>query len=140
MSMRSVDPDTTTNWGGIHRSSLGMLRDVVDAGVMVLAGSDLSVPSLVPGFALQRELETMVHEGRLTSGEALATATINPAKTLGLGSVCGRVAAGYCADLVLLERDPLVDISAVRAVVSVVARGNFYDRASLDALAAKASR
>jgi imidazolonepropionase-like amidohydrolase len=123
LAMRSVDPDTSTDWAAIQRASLGALRDVADAGV--LAGSDLGVAGLVPGFALPRELETMVHEGGLTPREALAAATINPARTLGIADSCGRVAVGHCADLVSLEGDPLADISAVRMVRTVIARGRY---------------
>ncbi|MEW5916395.1 MAG: amidohydrolase family protein, partial [Gemmatimonadota bacterium] len=135
LSMRSVDPDTSTDWAAIQRSSLGVLRDVAAAGVTILAGSDLSVPGLVPGFSLQRELEMMVQDGGISPREALASATVNAVQVLGLAESCGRVAPGYCAELVLLDRDPLIDISAVRSIRSVIARGRVYDRKALAALA-----
>jgi hypothetical protein len=139
-SMRAVDPDTSTDWGAIERSSLGVVREVADAGVMILAGSDLSVPPLVPGFALLKELEVFVREAGLTPREALAAATINPATTLGLSDKIGRVAPGFLADLVLLDRDPLSDISAIRDVRAVVANGVAYDRETLNRLALAAAK
>jgi imidazolonepropionase-like amidohydrolase len=139
-SMRAVDPDTSTDWGAIERSSLGVVREVADAGVMILAGSDLSVPPLVPGFALLKELEMFVREAGLTPREALAAATINPATTLRLSDKIGRVAPGFLADLVLLDRDPLSDISAIRDVRAVVANGVAYDRETLNRLALAAAK
>ena len=139
-SMRAVDPDTSTDWGAIERSSLGVVREVADAGVMLLAGSDLSVPPLVPGFALLKELEVLVKDAGLTPREALAAATLNPATTLGMSDKIGRIAPGFLADLVLLDRDPLSDISALRDVRAVVANGLAYDRETLSRLALSAAK
>jgi imidazolonepropionase-like amidohydrolase len=140
LAMRSVDPDTTTDWAAIHHSSLGVVRELTDAGVSILAGTDLGVPSLVPGFSLLRELEVLVSEARLSPREALAAATINASTTLGLQTRSGRVAPGYYADMVLLDHDPLVNIAAVRAIRAVIARGRVFDRGALDRLRASAGR
>jgi imidazolonepropionase-like amidohydrolase len=65
---------------------------------------------------------------------ALETATTNPAILLGLSKTWGRVERGYTANLVLLNADPLADISNVDKIDSVVVTGRRLDRAQLDQL------
>lgn len=93
------------------------------AGVRILAGTDGLIgsgPEAMPNIHL--ELEMLVRSG-LSAAEALATATINPARVMGRGQTHGQVAAGRVADLVLLEADPLADIAATRAIRHVFRRG-----------------
>jgi len=104
------------------------------AGVPLLAGTDVGNPYLVPGFSLHENLELMVSEAGFSPAEALRTATINPARFLGLESSAGSIAAGKAADLVLLDRDPLQDIRNTTQIAAVVANGRYLDRAALDAL------
>ncbi len=73
----------------------------------------------------------MVHAG-LTPLEALRSATLNPARFLGGTDSLGSVTRGKVADLVLLEWNPLADITALRGVRGVVAGGRYYSRADLD--------
>jgi imidazolonepropionase-like amidohydrolase len=59
---------------------------------------------------------------------------LNPALYFGLLHRAGSVETGNVADLVLLDADPLADISNVRLVRAVVLRGQLLDRRALDAL------
>ena len=77
-----------------------------------------------------------VAEG-LTPLEALQTATLNPAKLLHGTDSLGTVAPGKLADLVLLDADPLADITNTMAIRAVVANGRYYDRDALDRLLAE---
>lgn len=111
---------------------LRLVRDLHRAKVPFLAGSDAPAGyDLVPGSSLHRELEWLVTAG-FTPLEALQTATINPALFLGKTGDFGAIAAGRKADLVLLERNPLIDIRNTRTVVGVVADGRYYSRQDLD--------
>jgi imidazolonepropionase-like amidohydrolase len=101
------------------------------AGVPLLAGSDTPGTRRVPGMALIEELETLVSAG-LTPLEALRTATLAPAEFLEARDSLGTVAPGKVADLVLLDADPLADISALRKVQAVVAGGRYYPKAELE--------
>jgi imidazolonepropionase-like amidohydrolase len=101
------------------------------AGVPILAGSDAPNPWVVPGFGLHDELELLVRAG-LTPLQALQTATLNPARFLGRTEELGTVAVGRLADLVLLESNPLEDITHTRRIRAVVADGRLYRRPELD--------
>jgi hypothetical protein len=92
---------------------------------------------LASGFALHAELAMYVAEG-LTPLRALQAATLNPAKLLHATDSLGTVAPGKLADLVLLDANPLDDITNTTAIRAVVADGRYYDRAALDQLWEKA--
>jgi imidazolonepropionase-like amidohydrolase len=70
----------------------------------------------------------------LTPLEALQTATLNPARYLGATDSLGTVGAGKVADLVLLDANPLDNISNTQRIAGVVYRGAYRDRAALQAL------
>lgn len=102
-----------------------------EAGARILLGSDAPQIFNVPGYSLHRELELMVAAG-LTPFEALQAGTTNVARFLGLRT--GVIASGYEADLVMLDSDPLADISNTRRVHGVMVRGSWYSGADIDAL------
>ena len=102
---------------------------LVGVGAPLMAGTD--TPPL--GFALHRELEELVGAG-LSPYEALEAATVNPARFLVRGVGVGMVVEGSPADLVLLDGNPLEDIGNTRRIAGVVRRGEWLDRATLDAM------
>jgi predicted amidohydrolase YtcJ len=150
--MRLVPPAIRRNWengmdsemGRTIQSVLGPLvplqsenvRLLNDAGVLLLAGTDVGIPTLVPGISLHEELVLLVEAG-LTPLEALRAATLNPARVLGLADSLGTIESGKLADLVLLEANPLADINNTQRIRAVVANGRLYRRADLDRLLAE---
>lgn len=97
------------------------------AGVRIIAGSDgVGLGNLLPGFGLHRELELLVESG-LSPMQALRAATINAALALRKDRELGTVEAGKLADLVILEADPLKDISNTQKISAVVANGRLLD-------------
>lgn len=104
-----------------------------EAGVVLLAGTDVGIPALIPGISLHEELELLVEAG-LTPLEALRTATLNPARVLGQSHSLGSIEVGKLADLVLLDANPLADIRNTQRIQAVVADGRLYRRADLDRL------
>ncbi len=107
-----------------------------EAGGTLLAATDVGAPPVVPGVSLHDNLELLVEAG-LTPLEALQTATLNPARALGLGESLGTIETGKLADLVLLEANPLEDIRNARRIRAVIADGRLYRRADLDRLLAE---
>jgi imidazolonepropionase-like amidohydrolase len=106
-------------------------KQLYDAGVRVLPGSDFPNPVMIPGASLHEELALLVRAG-LTPAEALRTATQNPAIYLGLTDSLGTIAPGKAADLVLLDANPLADIRNVGKVHSVWRAGRYLNRRTID--------
>jgi imidazolonepropionase-like amidohydrolase len=105
-----------------------------EAGAGLLLGSDAPQIFNVPGFSLHHELGFLVAAG-LTPFEALATGTTAPARFLGTNT--GTVTVGKDADLVLLDANPLVDISNSRRVHGVMLRGEWHSFVDLDSRLAR---
>ncbi len=102
------------------------------AGVPFLAGTDTPAGvHIFPGFSLHEELRRFVAAG-FTPLEALQTATVNPARFLGMEDQLGAVEKGKLADLVLLSANPLEDIANTQKVAGVVSNGHYFSRADLD--------
>jgi imidazolonepropionase-like amidohydrolase len=100
-----------------------------EAGAGLLLGSDAPQVFNVPGFSLHHELHFMVESG-LTPFEAIATGTTAVAKFLGTNA--GSIEIGRTADLVLLDADPLADISNTRRVHGVMLRGAWHSSRDLE--------
>lgn len=111
-----------------HEVRLRIVKGLHDAGVVLLAGTDAGNPFVVSGWSLHEELALLVGAG-LTPQEALVAATRAPAAYL--RSDAGVIAAGKRADLVLLEADPLLDISHTRRIAGVMVRGRWMPREEL---------
>jgi imidazolonepropionase-like amidohydrolase len=94
------------------------------AGGRVVTGTDAAGQMLVPGASEHTELELLVGAG-LTPSEALRAATVDAAALLGADSL-GVIAPGKAADLVVLSRDPLADITNTRSISRVMVRGQLY--------------
>lgn len=116
---------------------LKVLRAIHEAGIPILAGSDLSNPYIYPGFSLHDELQWMVKAG-LTPAAALQTATILPARYLGWQAIYGSVAANKIADLVLLDADPLIDIGNTQKIHAVIIHGKVFNKTYIDHLLERA--
>jgi imidazolonepropionase-like amidohydrolase len=114
---------------GLIQKLTGGLRQ---AGVRMMAGTDAPIPGVVPGFSLHDELKLLVAAG-LTPYEALRTATANPSKFLKRDAF-GLVTVGARADLLLLDADPLSDVSNAARRVGVMLRGRWLAESELRGL------
>ncbi len=117
--------------------ALETLQALAAAGVPLLAGTDVGNPFLVPGFSLHRELELLVRGG-LSPRDALRAATTSPARFLEREDDLGSIAPGKLADLVVLDGDPLSDITNSRRVHAVISNGRLFDRSALDDILTRA--
>jgi imidazolonepropionase-like amidohydrolase len=107
------------------------VRQFSAAGGRLVTGTDAANEMLVPGYSEHREMELLVRAG-LTPREAIRAATRNAAVLIGVDSL-GLLAPGKAADLVVLSKDPLVDIRNTRAITAVMARGYLLDADSIRA-------
>ncbi len=101
-------------------------------GIPLMAGSD-TYGLFLPGFSLHRELE-LIHNSGLSTYETLKTATVNPARYLNTISQSGTINEGKLADLVLLNKNPLENISNTKTISGVMIKGQWFNREKLDKL------
>ena len=118
-----------------YKLRLRQLNAAHHAGVKFLAGTDATSTFPVHGFSLHDELALFVQAG-LAPMEALQTATLNPAKFLGLTDSLGTVEKGKLADLVLLDANPLGDINNPKKIAAVIINGRYLRRETLDKMLA----
>jgi imidazolonepropionase-like amidohydrolase len=118
-------------YGLQEKMALGFRR----AGVKLLTGTDVGLPTIVAGFSLHGDLADLVKAG-LTPYQALEASTSNPGRfareVLKRPDKVGTVTVGSRADLVLLDENPLEDIAGTRKIRGVMVRGRWLDRAQLD--------
>jgi tetratricopeptide (TPR) repeat protein len=134
-----VSSNAAEDWAMMKKAfskKLEIVRPMRRAGVKFIAGTDLANPYCFPGFSLHDELGLLVQAG-LTPMEALQAATYNAAEFLGKLDSVGTVETGKTADLVLLEANPLEDISNTKKIEAVVVGGKYYSRPYLDEMLAK---
>lgn len=109
-----------------------LVKAIHDAGGKVMAGSDAPEWFLLYGYTLHRELESLRDAG-LSNYAVLESATRNPAEFLGELDEAGTIEAGKRADLVLLDADPLKDISNTTMISGVMVRGRWLSKEAIDA-------
>jgi imidazolonepropionase-like amidohydrolase len=101
-----------------------LTRAFHEKGGKLVAGSDALMIGTFPGLALHRELKELVDIG-LTPFEALRTSTTSPFEYLGEGDLAGTIQVGKRSDLLLLDANPLEDVSAAAKIAGVLIRGRW---------------
>ncbi len=121
-------PEMRADVREVQASRREMLLELDKRGVKLMAASDCpgARAMLIPGHSLLLEVASYVSAG-LSPYRALRTATVNPARYLGLQDQVGTLEVGKVADMVLLDSDPLADISALFRQAAVFARGRPFE-------------
>ncbi|HUS12413.1 MAG TPA: amidohydrolase family protein [Pyrinomonadaceae bacterium] len=120
------DKDTTAVHVHAFKQMEAFVRLVHAAGAKIVVGSHSDVPHARRGWAYQRELELLVQSG-LTPMEAIVAGTMENARFFRIADRLGSVEAGKLADLVLVDGDPLKDISNMRRVKRVLLNGRWIE-------------
>lgn len=108
-----------------------MIPRLREAGIGIMAGTDMPLAQLTPGFSLHEELALLVRAG-LTPMQAIEAATLRPAQFFGLENQQGIIAKGMMADLVILDANPLDNITNTQRINAVMRDGHFHTRDDLD--------
>jgi len=106
----------------VFSNSKKVLKKLRDEGVNIALGTDSGAPGVVVGKAVHKELELMVEAG-LSPMEAILAGTKNAAENLGKGSHLGTVEQGKLADMIVVSRDPLDEISNTMGIKMVLKDG-----------------
>src|SRR5947207_9126995 len=103
------------------------LKKLSDSGVMIAMGTDTGPPARFQGYFELMELELMAKAG-LTPRQVLIAATRDAARCQKLDAELGTLEANKWADFVVLDADPLVDITNTRKISAVYVAGNAVSR------------
>ena len=113
----------------VRQFNLRITQIAAQAGVPMLAGTDWPGIQFSNGQrSVHQELAGLVEAG-LTPQQALRTATVNPAMLFNLNDQLGSIEQGKLADLLLLDGDPLMDITNITKIAAVVVNGKLIDPA-----------
>jgi imidazolonepropionase-like amidohydrolase len=106
------------------------LKRAYEHKVLLVTGSDAGNFLVVHGPTVQRELELWVQAG-IPPAVALQAATYNAAQCLRADAHIGSIRPGHDADLLIIDGNPLEDITATERISSVVFKGERIDRTEL---------
>jgi imidazolonepropionase-like amidohydrolase len=106
------------------------LLEAYRRGATLAMGTDSGIPLVIHGPALDRELQLWVAAG-IPPAVALQAATYNDARLLHADQRIGLIREGYDANLLLVDGNPLQDISATERISAVIFRGERLDRSGL---------
>ncbi len=105
-----------------HMQVSRTLKKLVDAGVKVNMGAH----GQIQGIGAHWEI-WMMAQGGMTNMEALKTATINPAQSLGLDDWIGSLQTGKLADIIVMDKNPLESIYNTESIRYTMINGRLYD-------------
>jgi hypothetical protein len=115
-----ADEKTAILYNESFNKMLDVINDLFNQGVEIVPGTDG-----LPGFLYHRELELYVKAG-ISSAEVLKLATIKSAKITGVSELYGSIEVGKKADLILIDGNPLENISDIRNVEWTMKEGNLF--------------
>lgn len=101
-------------------------KKLADAGVKVNMGAH----GQIQGIGAHWEI-WMMQQGGMSNHEALKTATINPAQSLGFDNSIGSLEVGKLADLIVMDKNPLENIRNTESIVYTMVNGRLYDAATM---------
>ncbi|MCU0238894.1 MAG: amidohydrolase family protein [Pyrinomonadaceae bacterium] len=116
-----------------YQRGLEITKQANQNGVKILAGTDALDRYVYYGFSLHDELQEMVKAG-LSQADALKTATIYPAEYFGNDDSFGTIEKGKVADFIILNSNPLENISNTKDINSVYHDQKLYDSTDLEAM------
>lgn len=115
----------------VIENRMRILNALNKGGVRILMGTDAPQQFSVPGFSLHRELERMAAAG-MTPYEILKSGTKNVGEYFAAKDAFGTIERGKRADLLLVEADPLREISNLSRFAGVMVRGRWLPRSTID--------
>ena len=148
-NLKYVDPSTVALWDKVGdqfamvpASAVATLQNYYDLqkrvtrlmqgnGVPILAGSDVGGVWLIAGFGLHQEIHQLA-EAKLSQLQVLQSNTLNAAEFLHREATMGAVEEGKNADLVVLDANPIADVSNLDRISGVILRGKYFSLQALD--------
>ena len=113
-----------------HDFHLRIIAQLHRAGVAIICGTDAGIGVTIPGFSIHKEL-SFYKEAGLSNYEVLETATVNAAQTHSIMNQLGSIETGKVANLLLLDSNPLLELSTLENPSSVFVKGRKINRNTL---------
>lgn len=127
----NASPQDIEEFRAYYEQGLKITRLAIEAGVGVMIGTDANDTMIFPGFGVHDEMERFQTAG-VAPMDILRAATTVPAAYLDQSDDLGGINEGKLADLIILSKDPMVDIGNTTSIQTVLFGGQVYDRAALD--------
>lgn len=134
---KQENPSTIERIKKQHDFHITIVKKLHEAGVTIICGTDGGIGVTLPGFSIHQELAFYKDAG-LSNYEVLKTATINASKTHAMMSQLGTIEEGKTANLLLVDENPLVNLSSLKNPTYVFVKGRKLNRETLDSFNTKA--
>ncbi len=113
-----------------------LLNELHQAGIPLLLSSDAGTATMgiAPGFSIHDELRILIENG-FTPYQAIATGTINASNVVEAmtgENAFGTIEVGKRADLILINGNPLEDVTNIKNILGVMAAGRWYSKEALE--------
>ncbi len=132
---RNIGPEELKRIRKAFAKKIELTRRLYVAGAELQIGTDVQQPFVVPGVSVHQEMRLFT-EASIPVQKVWAIATRDAGKALGVDKL-GTLQVGAPADFLVFGRDPSGDLSALESLEAVVASGNLYKKADLDAAVAE---
>ena len=136
-STKKEDPGVVDRIKKQHDFHLYAVKNLHEAGVNLICGTDSGIGITVPGVSIHQELALYSQAG-LSNYEVLRTATINASRVHQKLNKVGSIEEGKVANLLLIDENPLHDLSALKDPRAVFVKGIMLDEETLDLFVDKA--
>jgi imidazolonepropionase-like amidohydrolase len=134
---KKEDPTTVDRIKKQHDFHMMIVKKLHEAGVPIICGTDGGIGVTLPGFSIHKEL-AFYKEAGLSNYEVLKTATVNASKTHSIMNQLGTIEEGKIANFLLVNENPLVELSSLENPTYVFVKGRKLNRDTLNSYNEKA--
>ncbi len=125
-SITKLDPICVYNTGIVVDNMTQGAKDCIENDILLGMGTDSSCP-FATQYNMWREVYFFQKRVGVSNAYALSVATLNNAKVVGVDDVTGTIEEGKCADMIVMSRNPLDDLTALRDLDMIVVRGKIIE-------------
>ncbi|WP_276389239.1 amidohydrolase family protein [Eudoraea chungangensis] len=134
---KQEDPETVNRIKTQHDFHITIVKKLHEANATIICGTDAGIGVTIPGFSIHQEL-AFYKEAGLSNYEVIKTATVNASKTHTIMNQLGTIEEGKIANFLLVDENPLVELSSLENPTYVFVKGRKLNRKTLDSYNEKA--
>ena len=134
---KQENPSTVERIKKQHNFHMTIVKKLHEAGVTIICGTDGGIGVTIPGFSIHQELAFYKDAG-LSNYEVLKTATVNASQTHLIMNQLGTIEEGKIANLLLVDENPLINLSSLKKPTFIFVNGRKLNRQTLNSFNEKA--